>query len=62
MGAASTPQPPRAKGRCTDPGTEKALRDLAGSLIDYLDRHVCPLYTLESMVREEGAATAVAAR
>jgi chromate reductase len=42
------------EGRCTDPGTEKALRGLAGSLIDYLNRHVCPLYTLEAMAREGG--------
>jgi len=41
------------EGRCTDPQVEKALRGLAGSLVDYLDRHVCPLYTLESMVRDE---------
>lgn len=43
------------EGRCTDPGSEKALRGLAGSLVDYLDRHVCPLYTLEAMVRGEEA-------
>ena len=48
------------EGQCTDPGIEKALRGLAGSLIDYLDRHVCPLYTLESMVRDEGAKAAAA--
>lgn len=40
-------------GRCTDPEVERSLRSLAGSLVDYLDRHVCPLYTLESMVRDE---------
>ena len=39
------------EGRCTDPQVEKSLRGLAGVLVDYLDRHVCPLYTLESMVR-----------
>jgi NAD(P)H-dependent FMN reductase len=38
-------------GRCTDADVEKALRSLGGSLVDYLDRHVCPLYTLESMAR-----------
>jgi NAD(P)H-dependent FMN reductase len=42
-----------AEGRCTDPHVEKALRGLAGSLVEYLNRHVCPLCTLESMVRGE---------
>jgi NAD(P)H-dependent FMN reductase len=44
------------EGRCTDPDVEKSLRGLADSLVDYLDRHVCPLYTLESMVRGEAGA------
>lgn len=45
-------------GLCTDAQVEKALRGLATSLVDYLDRHVCPLYTLESMARGEDPAGA----
>jgi NAD(P)H-dependent FMN reductase len=44
------------EGRCTDPDSERALRSLAGSLVDYLDRHVCPLHTLEAMVRGDTTA------
>jgi FMN reductase len=39
-------------GRVLDPAVEKSVRSLATNLLDYLDRHVCPLITLEAMVRE----------
>lgn len=38
-------------GNCTDEAVEKQVRGLATSIMDYLDRHVCPRYTLEAMVR-----------
>lgn len=41
-------------GNCTDPGTESALRKLAGAMHGFLNNFVCPRYALESMVRESG--------
>ena len=41
-------------GTCTDPATERALRGLAESLLDFLQNYVCPKHTLETMVREDG--------
>ncbi|PLX24284.1 MAG: NADPH-dependent oxidoreductase [Ignavibacteria bacterium] len=41
-------------GRVTDPGTEKALRDVAGSLVEFLKEYVHPKQVLEAMVREDG--------
>lgn len=41
-----------ADGNAVDPAVEKAVRGVATTLLDYLDRHVCPLMTLEAMVRE----------
>ncbi len=41
------------KGRCTDEGTETALRSLALALLDFLEEFVCPKYTLEEMARSE---------
>lgn len=43
-------------GTCTDPDVEKALRGLAGSLLGFMADYVCPRYTLEAMVREDGPA------
>jgi len=40
------------EGRCSDEGTEKQLRGLAGKLTTYIDSHVCPKHTLEQMMRE----------
>lgn len=40
------------EGRCTDEGTEKRVRGLAHTLLDYLRQSVCPRITLERMVRE----------
>jgi FMN reductase len=39
-------------GRVLDPGVEKSVRGVATNLLDYLNRHVCPLITLEAMARE----------
>jgi FMN reductase len=39
-------------GSVLDPAVEKSVRSLATNILDYLDRHVCPLITLEAMVRE----------
>lgn len=39
-------------GRCLDAAVEKQVRSVATNLLDYINRHVCPLITLESMVRE----------
>ena len=41
-------------GTCTDEDVEDALRGIAGSLLDFIESYVCPKYTLEAMVREEG--------
>ena len=41
-----------AEGRCTDAGTEDALRGLASSLLSYMRDYVCPKYIMEAAVRE----------
>lgn len=38
-------------GTCTDEGTGKRVRGVATALLDYIDNHICPKKTLESMVR-----------
>lgn len=43
-------------GRCTDPGTEAALRGLSASLLDFLKDYVCPKFILEARVREQTGA------
>lgn len=42
-------------GSVTDGDVEKALRGLAESLLGFMADYVCPRYTLEAMVREDGA-------
>jgi FMN reductase len=42
-----------AQGRCTDPATEKQVRGVAATVLDYLQGHVCPRITLEAMMREK---------
>jgi NAD(P)H-dependent FMN reductase len=42
------------QGKCTDEGSEEALRGLADALRGFLDEFVCPRFILESMAREEG--------
>ena len=44
-----------ASGRCTDPATEKAVRSVARSILDYIHGSVCPKHTLEAMMREKAA-------
>jgi FMN reductase len=41
------------QGRCLDAKVESRIRGLARSLIDYIERHICPRLTLEAMVRGE---------
>lgn len=41
------------RGRCTDDKAEKRIRGLAGSLMGYIQKHICPQYALEETVREE---------
>ncbi len=41
-----------SEGNCKDPASEKRVRGLVGSLLDYVRRHTCPLVTSEQMVRE----------
>jgi NAD(P)H-dependent FMN reductase len=43
-----------AEGNCTDEATEKALRGVAGALMEFIDDYVCPKYALEQMVRGGG--------
>ncbi len=40
-------------GNITDAPTEKALRGLASSLVNFMKDYVCPKYTLEAMVRQD---------
>ncbi len=40
------------EGNCLDERVEKRVRDLAGSLIDYIENSVCPRLALERLVRE----------
>lgn len=42
------------QGRCTDAGTEAALRGLADALLAFMKDYVCPKHVLESMVRGDG--------
>jgi FMN reductase len=44
------------EGRVLDPAVEKSVRSLATNILDYMDRHVCPLITLEARVREAAPA------
>lgn len=39
------------QGRCLDPKVEERIRGLARTLVNYIERHVCPGLTLEAMVR-----------
>ncbi len=41
-----------ADGTVLDAEVEKSVRGLASTVLDYLNRHVCPLVTLEAMARE----------
>ncbi|HSG46371.1 MAG TPA: NADPH-dependent FMN reductase [Longimicrobiales bacterium] len=41
-------------GNCTDPDVEKALRGLADSVLSFMQAYVCPRFTLEAIVREDG--------
>ena len=40
------------EGNCLDPKVEKNLRELALSLIDYVNTRICPEQALEELVRE----------
>ena len=40
-----------AEGECLDPGVEERLEGLGENLLAYIQRNVCPLMTLEAMVR-----------
>ena len=40
------------EGNCLDEATEKRIRGLATSLLDYIDGHICPRIALEEMVRK----------
>lgn len=41
------------QGNCRDAKAEKRIRSLATNLMDYIQKHVCPLNTLEETVRED---------
>ena len=43
-----------SEGNCTDEGAEEALRGIAEALVEFIKDYICPKYTLEAMVREEG--------
>ncbi|MFQ5927881.1 MAG: NADPH-dependent FMN reductase [Terriglobia bacterium] len=40
------------EGRCLDAATEKRIRGVATSLLDYIRGHICPSVALEEMVRQ----------
>jgi NAD(P)H-dependent FMN reductase len=42
------------QGHCPDPDVEKSLRGLGSALLKFLEDYVCPRYTLEEMVRDDG--------
>ncbi len=46
------------QGRCLDADVERYVRGLAKSVMDYLEQHVCPLVTLERILREGVTAAA----
>ena len=41
-----------SEGHCLDPGIEKMIRGVAGNLLGYIHRSVCPRLTLERILRE----------
>ena len=41
------------QGRCQDAKAEKRIRALAANLMEYIQKHICPLHALEETVREE---------
>ena len=41
------------QGRCQDEKAEKRIRALATSLMDYIQKNICPQHALEEAVREE---------
>ena len=41
------------EGRCLDKETEKAIRGVAHSLVEYIHQNLCPRLALEEMVRGE---------
>lgn len=43
-------------GRCTDAGTEAALRSLPAELLSFARDYVCPRFIMEAMIREESGA------
>jgi len=45
------------EGRPLDPASEKRIRSVATTLLEYIHGAVCPRMTLEAMARGEGAAT-----
>jgi chromate reductase len=40
-------------GRCTDAQTEKSLKGVAHSMINFLKDYICPKYTLEEIIRDD---------
>lgn len=44
-------------GACTDEGTEKVLRGLGASMLEYIRDYVCPRHILEQSVRQDGGAS-----
>lgn len=39
-------------GECTDAGVEQRVRSVATTLVDYIERSICPSVTLERMARD----------
>ncbi len=43
------------QGKCNDEATEKRIRKLSTTLIDYIHNHICPKIALEEMVRNQSS-------
>ncbi len=40
-------------GQCLDPNAEKQIQSALTSLIDYIEKHICPAIAFESIIRQE---------
>jgi len=41
------------QGRCLNPDIEKQVQSVVTQLVDYIDRHICPMIALENLIRKE---------
>ncbi len=41
------------EGHCLDSKIQKQIQSIVPMLVDYIDRHICPLIALENLIRKE---------